>query len=620
MNLIFFITALFTSPSPDIVITGHFVDVKVSKTGASTTVERKTWQILSDDGIKHLITHRFDYDPSTNRIKILSISRIRPGNKKTPLKCSEVDLPQSAGWILWRFWMKIVTCPALETGDSLEIVTEKKGFMIAYLRRDEEFIPPMKGHFYDQVLFGDEQWPVNFKKYTVTVPDNMRLRASVYNGSINSSINYKEKNTVYSWWRGGLKAHKREKGSPSESDYLPKVVMATVHNWEEKSRWFYEVNKNQFEPTPEIKAMVSKIIKGVTDKKRQMALLNRWVAGNIRYRGWSNGKHEGYTLHSGEQVFNQRAGVCKDIASMLITMLKAAGFEVYPAMTMAGARVENIPADQFNHSVVAVKMPDGSFHMLDPTWAPFSRHDWSYAEREQYYVIGTPRGETLMKIPASRPEENTLSLKAVSKISADYASSWTLRGSGYADDSLRRMIAFTSIPERAMIPELFVRNLQGATVSSTGYLNPGNLDREMSMNLRWSSKNLVIQIPGGLIFTPSSLKALPERVAVLSWLNIKDKKRKSPILLRANHVLEIEEDIVFPSAFDLKTEKLSGSYESNHFKMNWVYSVQGKILKIKVKVVVPHRTIPSSSFSDFMKGVSMLRKLSSEKLVVKFKK
>jgi hypothetical protein len=43
-----------------------------------------------------------------------------------------------------------------------------------------------------------------------------------------------------------------------------------------------------------------------------------------------------------------------------------------------------IPADQFNHCVVAVKKTDGSFVMLDPTWSPFNMELWSRAESEQY--------------------------------------------------------------------------------------------------------------------------------------------------------------------------------------------------------------------------------------------
>lgn len=65
-----------------------------------------------------------------------------------------------------------------------------------------------------------------------------------------------------------------------------------------------------------------------------------------------------------------------------------AGFEAYPAMTMAGSRVESIPADHFNHSVAVVKLSNGTYIPLDPTWVPFLRELWSSAEQQQNYLPG----------------------------------------------------------------------------------------------------------------------------------------------------------------------------------------------------------------------------------------
>ena len=86
----------------------------------------------------------------------------------------------------------------------------------------------------------------------------------------------------------------------------------------------------------------------------KIAVLTHWVADNIRYAGISMGKGEGFTLHNTKMNYTDRCGVCKDIAGTLISFLRMAGFEAYPAMTMAGSRVESIPADHFNHCVAVV--------------------------------------------------------------------------------------------------------------------------------------------------------------------------------------------------------------------------------------------------------------------------
>lgn len=99
----------------------------------------------------------------------------------------------------------------------------------------------------------------------------------------------------------------------------------------------------------------------------KIAVLTHWVADNIRYAGITMGKGEGFTLHNTKMNYTDRCGVCKDIAGSLISFLRMAGFEAYPAMTMAGSRVESIPADHFNHCVAVVKLSNGTYMPLDPT-------------------------------------------------------------------------------------------------------------------------------------------------------------------------------------------------------------------------------------------------------------
>ena len=178
-------------------------------------------------------------------------------------------------------------------------------------------------------------------------------------------------------------------------------------DWQAKSLWFYKVNEDygSFEFDDEIKDKADEIVRGAKTDWEKISRLTHWVAEEIRYSGISMGPGEGYTLHKGTMNFRDRCGVCKDKAGMLITMLRAAGFTSYPAMTMAGSRIDRIPADQFNHSVTLVKV-DGTYHLLDPTWVPGVRELWSSAEQQQEYLMGVPEGADLMSTPLSPPEKH----------------------------------------------------------------------------------------------------------------------------------------------------------------------------------------------------------------------
>lgn len=173
----------------------------------------------------------------------------------------------------------------------------------------------------------------------------------------------------------------------------------------------------------------------------KIAVLTHWVADNIRYAGITMGEGEGFTLHNTKMNYTDRCGVCKDIAGTLISFLRMAGFEAYPAMTMAGSRIESIPADHFNHCVAVVKLANGTYMPLDPTWVPFCRELWSSAEQQQNYLPGIPGGSDLCLTPVSAPENHYVRITADNKIDAKgtLKGSFTITAEGQSDSSIRRI-------------------------------------------------------------------------------------------------------------------------------------------------------------------------------------
>jgi len=247
----------------------------------------------------------------------------------------------------------------------------------------------------------------------------------------------------YTFTARNLMPLKSEPSMADRSDVALKMILTTSPDWESKSTWFFRVNEDygSFHSTEAIKLKVNDILRGAVDETDSISRLTHWCADEIRYSGISMGKGEGYTLHTGDMTFTDRAGVCKDKAGMLITMLRAAGFESYPAMTMAGSRIENIPADHFNHCVTVVKRRDGRYELLDPTWVPFLRELWSSAEQQQNYLMGLPEGASLMETPVSPPENHWLKMHAVSELATDGSlkGSISIKAEGQTDAAIRRM-------------------------------------------------------------------------------------------------------------------------------------------------------------------------------------
>lgn len=227
------------------------------------------------------------------------------------------------------------------------------------------------------------------------------------------------------------------------SDVAPKLILTTSPDWRAKAVWFFGVQEEygSFQVTPEIQAVAEHVTAGLTSDEERVAALTHWVAENIRYVGLHMGKGEGYTLHRASVTLRDRGGVCKDKAGMLTALLRAAGFEAYAGMTMAGERIENIAADQFNHCITVWRKPDGTTVLLDPTWVPGVRELWSSREQQQEVLMGLPEGADLLTTPVSPPEAHPLSVRITSRLGTDGTLEGTLvvQADGQSDASVRRL-------------------------------------------------------------------------------------------------------------------------------------------------------------------------------------
>ncbi len=603
-------------PDADAVVVLDKTKVDVEESGLSHVNKKFIIKVMTEDGCKNYSTYRLDYDPASSYAEIKSI-KIYRGDKVEELSQDAIlDLPQPQSMIYWGPRMKLASIPRLNPLDGIEIETYSKGFVIAYLTNsepdDERYIPPMRGHYYDVILF-QGNYPIISKTYTVTLPKEKVINAKVFNGEIICETSFTKDKVIYKWSKENIPAIKREPGMVEDTDTMTKIVLATVQDWPEKSRWFYEVNEKAkaFEYNDEIKKKVDEITKDFkTDDDKRKALL-AWVARQIRYSGISMGKGEGYTLHPGIMTFNDRAGVCKDIAGMLVTMLRAAGYPTYPAMTMAGARVENIPADQFNHCVVAVKLSEGNYKLYDPTWCPFSREIWSSAEKPQNYVIGSERGEILMETPPAPPEDNFVKIVSIGNLDNEGNLDGTMKitAGAYSETNLAWAIVFSEKPEVKSVIESWITKISPqATVVSFQTEDPANVFKPFYIEIKYKVPNFAIKGKNGFYFeSPVSQNILSSR-RLTDFMNAIDgEKKEHDIFLRSTRKFIFEETINLPfsakNKCEIKPESVDGP--SSSFEGRGV--VNGKTFELNETFTIKKKIIPKEDYPNLKKSYEAMQ-------------
>lgn len=551
-------------PGSNVLIVFDSTTVDVQPSGLSYFYSHQLMKILTTDGALQKRVIEYGYDPLSAFVEFRQVTIYRKNGLVEELDLKRVlDYAAPARAIYWGAREIMIEIGRLEPGDAVEVVMFKKGYTYALLTQDDEerYIPPMRGHFYDIVPFWSDD-PIIEKVYKTIVPEDKPMQFEFYHGECQSKVRFENGKQVYTFSKKNILPIKREANMVDISDVAPKLLLSTSPDWEAKSLWFYGVNEDygSFDPTPEVKAMVDSLLKKAKTENDSISVLTHWVADNMRYSGISMGPGEGYTLHNAKMNFTDRCGVCKDKASLLISFLRAAGFKSYPAMTMAGSRIEDIPADQFNHSVTVVKLADGKYHLLDPTWVPFVRELWSSAEQQQNYLMGVPGGADLAITPVSPPQNHYIKINGTSELKTDgtLQGEFTVTAEGQSDAAIRGIFTRNYITdwEAGLRAELLRINPKAEVVAMDFGEDPIDyISGPVLIKMQYKIPDYALVGNDEILFIPLTANNLFGRYMGHLSLNTNLAERKFGFRDRCSRLVEINETVKIPDGFvSLKIE------------------------------------------------------------------
>jgi len=610
-------------PNSNTLIIFDSTNVEMQESGLSYYHTHALYKVLTATGAKKLNIIKYGYDPLSAYVDIEKVSIYRKNGSIENLDMSNIyDYPAPARMIYWGAMEKMIEIGRLEPGDAVEVFLFKKGYTYALLQdEDDKYIPPMRGHFYDIVPFWSSD-PLLLKYYSVSIPEEKLVQYRFYNGMAESSAILEDSMMKYTFIKKDIMPIKREPSMVSLSDVAPKLLISTSPDWYAKSLWFYNVNEDygSFNSTPDIDKKVAEILINAKDEMDSISLLTHWAADEIRYSGISMGPGEGYTLHNGEMNFTDRCGVCKDKAGMLITMLRAAGFESYPAMTMAGSRIDYIPADQFNHSVTIVKLSNGKYKLLDPTWVPFLRELWSSAEQQQNYLMGLPEGADLMITPISAPVNHFFKIYGNSEIHTDgtLVGEFLLTAEGQSDASIRRMFTSNFKTEwKKSVEKELLRVSPQAQIIEIDFGKPYEYQSDnIHLKVKYSIPDYAIITEQEIIFIPFVASNLFRRGMSHMYINTNLDERKYDFRDRCSRLVELNETITLPHKgklipidFEEKVGNDITSFEGN-------IKLDGKSFEIFEKINLSKRIYKAADWDAFKKVVNAQQKFAETPIII----
>jgi len=615
-------------PKADEVVLFDSTNVYVEETGLSHVHMHCLVKILNEKGAKKNNIFTIDYDPLSAYVEIQKVLIHRADGSTEVVDNKVCDYTAPARMIYWGASQKMIEIGRLEPDDAIEVWSYRKGYTYALLLGNEldgddsQYIPPMRGHFYDIVHFWYD-YPIIEKVYSVDIQTSKNLNYKIYHGHIEEKVEQQDDRTQYVFTANNLMPQKKEPAMLAPSDVWLKLLLTTAPDWESKSLWFYGVNEDygSFVPTPEVKKRVSKLLAGAKTELDSISILTHWVADNMRYSGISMGPGEGYTLHNCEMNYTDLCGVCKDKAGLLIAMLRAAGFESYAAMTMAGERIEDIPADQFNHSVTVVKRRNGNYELLDPTWVPFVRELWSSAEQQQGYLMGVPEGATLMYTPISPAENHYFKMHAETSIlkNGTLEGELVITAEGQSDAAVRNLL-FTRHHHNEWdknVEKELLQTFPRAVITSKTYTTTDDyLNGPVKITYKFKIPNYATVTDKEIIFTPiTALHPFKRALSHLS-VDVASEERQYPFRDRCSRQIEITENIKLPSFKKVVYQPETVSFTDSAVSYSGGYKIDGKKISFSENGTFGKRIYETDDWTGFRKAIQAQKNFENEKVIL----
>jgi tetratricopeptide (TPR) repeat protein len=198
------------------------------------------------------------------------------------------------------------------------------------------------------------------------------------------------------------------------------VQVSTFASWEDVGHWYQQLQKEQVAVTPAITAKATELTKGLTTDDQKLRAIYDFVSLHVHYIGLDFGIGR-YQPHAAEDVLGNEYGDCKDKHTLLAALLKAAGFDAWPALIHTSQKLDpDVPSlTQFNHVITVV--PRGKDLIWLDTTAEVAPYGLLIPQLrdKQAMVMPTGKPPVLMSTPADPPFPQEQRFTATARLSAD---------------------------------------------------------------------------------------------------------------------------------------------------------------------------------------------------------
>jgi len=381
--------------------------------------------------------------------------------------------------------------------------------------------------------------PIIRKVYKVCAPVERPLERIMIKNEIPGTITFKETRKapyiMYQWTAQNIPQAFPEPDMPPIYSQVQRLLVSTVKDWKDVSKWYWELCKEPIHDTsPKMEEIVRNLIQDAPTSMEKIEKIFYWVSQKIRYLGLTVEKEApGYEPHSVKMTFERRAGVCRDKAALLVSMLRLAGIEAYPVLIMNGPKKDpEVPQPFFNHAVSCALADNGEYILMDAT-DENTRELFPTYLNDQSYLVARPNGDHLRTSPVAKASDNMMVIQTTGQLNDNghLSAECQLRFEGINDNAYRGYFSKISVEERKTFLENLVKNIAPGAKLDAFSIFPKDMrqtDQPLTINISFNAPDIRIR-EGNTIMLP--VFQVGTRVGIVRHLIGKMglKQRKYPL-------------------------------------------------------------------------------------------
>lgn len=347
---------------------------------------------------------------------------------------------------------------------------------------------------------------------------------------------------TYSWELSDIPRIEKEDEMPNWRALAGQLIVTffsektkgrTYENWTDYATWYSQLTAGARDASPALQQKVQELAPPSMPLLQRIKALARFAQRDVRYAAIEIGIG-GYQPHPASQVFSNRYGDCKDKATVLSSMLAQIGVKAYylPVHTDRGIYSDKTPpTNGFNHVILAIQMPQGSFNepmpalyqhpklgqllIFDPTSTVVPLGQIPSYEQDNYGLLVSDQGGELIHLPVSAPELNRITRTAKLNLLPDGSIKGEVEEvrTGIMAADGRDMYEHQTVADRRKVLEHFLgRMLGNFQLDSVEAENLDDIDKDLIIHYKFSADHYAKNAGTLLLVRP---RVLGEKLGVL---------------------------------------------------------------------------------------------------------